>query len=773
MPPKKAAAALVAAITYGPRFVIAPSPDITRMEELQIGADPLIRLSSAKKSWKGVGWLVRVLPEVVDSQAVEINGVEEVFYGIRYSTLEYLFAGVLRFANAELLRLPLLEYIFQPKVLVKVAAKLGKLEGFDTTTVRLSVAQLALEVIEFSRGMLESQASGFELSDVDQMLKLCEAPELRADSADFIELTFGMLVNPKSTCMGESGAWLLWVGPRFLASSRTAEAGGIEDAGSVIVALLALKDLFKDKRPGMIHLNTKAFGRAMLGWSVEVGSILRMELDDITRAQSGELAAADFIDRMSYVDKSAVEKAVHFQSRAALAIRFYRRLSTLLNGAANRDICLLVAKLNRSLALNKGTAGVVDLDMLDAVEAALLQHDEAIRDVRETGKLERGSEAAALRVDDILERHAAWVKSEKHVEKGFASGEGDAQAYSGSTEVMKLVKSVLFTNVTRVIVAAIEGTEDQEAVSPAQVLLLIVRARVLLLYKFMLGFMDVSRTMMASSTLLEKLSWIRLTSACESQMGLVSDAISIILLPKDKHGRVARLMQDFKFAPKMCLGLVTGEGWDQLDFEECLIFQVEAATRGLTLEQYYTRRGEHGLHRALPYTSWATMEALRTVLGAVFSKLLGYVQTDENSFTVLITEVIEALRLAQDFIHHELDVMVAANKAMRAILCAAGGAYARWVSLRAPDPEGVSLWLPSENRAMGHLRGTISQMKKFRNQRRDTPLYDFRMGMSGLEDDGEPTHPPRAAVMMRTLVCVSVSGLLSYVKGCELAPRVC
>ena len=74
---------------------------------------------------------------------------------------------------------------------------------------------------------------------------------------------------------------------------------------------------------------------------------------------------------------------------------------------------------------------------------------------------------------------------------------------------------------------------------------------------------------------------------------------------------------------------------------------------------------------------------------------------------------------------------------------------------------------------MGHLRGTISQMKKFRNQRRDTPLYDFRMGMSGLEDDGEPTHPPRAAVMMRTLVCVSVSGLLSYVKGCELAPRVC
>ena len=86
-----------------------------------------------------------------------------------------------------------------------------------------------------------------------------------------------------------------------------------------------------------------------------------MELDDFTRAQSGDLAAADFIDRISYVEKSAEEKAVHFQGRAESAIRFYRRLSVLLGGAVNRDICLLVARLSRGLDHNKVAAGVVDL----------------------------------------------------------------------------------------------------------------------------------------------------------------------------------------------------------------------------------------------------------------------------------------------------------------------------------------------------------------------------------------------------------------------------
>ena len=161
MPPKKAAAVLVA--VRGPRFVIETSPDITAAEERLIGADPLIRESSAKKSWQGIGWLVRVLPDVVDSQMVEVNGNMELLYGIRYSTLEKRFAGVLRFTSPDLLKLPVLEYIFQPKVLVRVASMLGKLEGFDTSTVRLSVSQLALEVIEFSRGLLESQASIFEL----------------------------------------------------------------------------------------------------------------------------------------------------------------------------------------------------------------------------------------------------------------------------------------------------------------------------------------------------------------------------------------------------------------------------------------------------------------------------------------------------------------------------------------------------------------------------------------------------------------------------------
>ena len=111
-----------------------------------------------------------------------------------------------------------------------MASKLGKLEGFDTHTVRLrlSLAQLALEVTEFSRGLLEWQASDFVVSDVEQMLKLRAAPALRADSADFIGLTFGMLVDPRSTCMNRLGSWLAWVGPRSLASSRTAEVG---DAG--------------------------------------------------------------------------------------------------------------------------------------------------------------------------------------------------------------------------------------------------------------------------------------------------------------------------------------------------------------------------------------------------------------------------------------------------------------------------------------------------------------------------------------------------------------
>ena len=140
------------------------------------------------------------------------------------------------------------------------------------------------------------------------------------------------------------------------------------------------------------------------------------------------------------------------------------------------------------------------------------------------------------------------------------------------------------------------------------------------------------------------------------------------------------------------------------------------------------------------------MELLRTALGDVFLNLLGYNQTGENSFTAVITEVIEALKLAKDFIHHELDVMLAANKVMKDILRAAGEAYARWVSLQAPDPEGVAFWLPLENRAMGHLRGTLTQMRKHRDQRRGTPLYDFRLGLSAQEDDGES--PPS--------VCVSV-----------------
>ena len=59
---------------------------------------------------------------------------------VMYSTLEKIFAGVLRFTSPALLGLPVLEYIFQPKVLVRVAFMLGKLEGFDTNAVRLSVS---------------------------------------------------------------------------------------------------------------------------------------------------------------------------------------------------------------------------------------------------------------------------------------------------------------------------------------------------------------------------------------------------------------------------------------------------------------------------------------------------------------------------------------------------------------------------------------------------------------------------------------------------------
>ena len=155
-----------------------------------------------------------------------------------------------------------------------------------------------------------------------------------------------------------------------------------------------------------------------------------------------------------------------------------------------------------------------------------------------------------------------------------------------------------------------KGTKGRAPASSAQVLLMIVSSRMLLLYKFMLGFMEVSRTVIGASTLLESLSLVRLTSARESQMGLVSDAISIVLLPKDKQGLVVRLMQDFKFDPKMCLHvkLITGEGWEQVDFEEGLIFAVQAATRGVTLGQFYTKRGERGLQRALQYTSVSTME---------------------------------------------------------------------------------------------------------------------------------------------------------------------
>ena len=79
------------------------------------------------------------------------------------------------------------------------------------------------------------------------------------------------------------------------------------------------------------------------------------------------------------------------------------------------------------------------------------------------------------------------------------NGEGATRAYSGSTEVMSLVQSARFTNIAWVIIAAMEGSEDHEPISPAQVLLLIIRAKVLLLYKFVLGFMGVSRPVMASS----------------------------------------------------------------------------------------------------------------------------------------------------------------------------------------------------------------------------------------------------------------------------------
>jgi hypothetical protein len=40
-------------------------------------------------------------------------------------------------------------------------------------------------------------------------------------------------------------------------------------------------------------------------------------------------------------------------------------------------------------------------------------------------------------------------------------------------------------------------------------------------------------------------------------------------------------------------------------------------------------------------------------------------------------------------------------------------------------------------------------MKKHRDQRRDTPIYDFRLGLSGQADDGES--PP--------LLCISAMGM--------------
>ena len=85
-----------------------------------------------------------MLPEVVDSQKVVANGVEEIYHGIRYSTMEFLFARMLRFTSPELSQLPLLGYFFHPKTLVKVAVKLGRLEGFDSGTVTVSYTHLTL-----------------------------------------------------------------------------------------------------------------------------------------------------------------------------------------------------------------------------------------------------------------------------------------------------------------------------------------------------------------------------------------------------------------------------------------------------------------------------------------------------------------------------------------------------------------------------------------------------------------------------------------------------
>ena len=142
---------------------------------------------------------------------------------------------------------------------------------------------------------------------------------------------------------------------------------------------------------------------------------------------------------------------------------------------------------------------VVDLHMLDTVEAALLQHDETIGSMLETGKPKLDPDAAALRVANILDRHAAWIKSEKQVEKGLASGEGEGRCYAGSTEVMKFVGSADFAEVTRIISAHMKGIKGRAPASPAQVLLMIVSARMLLLYKFMLGIMEVSRTLIDRS----------------------------------------------------------------------------------------------------------------------------------------------------------------------------------------------------------------------------------------------------------------------------------
>ena len=59
---------------------------------------------------------------------------------------------------------------------------------------------------------------------------------------------------------------------------------------------------------------------------------------------------------------------------------------------------------------------------------------------------------------------------------------------------------------TRIVIAHMKGIKGRAPASPAQVLLMVVSSRMLLLYKFMLGIMDVSRTLLGASALLEGLS---------------------------------------------------------------------------------------------------------------------------------------------------------------------------------------------------------------------------------------------------------------------------